>query len=103
MNDRPVVLVVGATGAQGGSVARHLVATDRWTVRALSRDPAADTVRPLRSAGIEVVPGDLGDPESLRAASRGISALFLVTNYWVLGGEREYRYGRNAVDAAIAA
>jgi uncharacterized protein YbjT (DUF2867 family) len=103
MNDRPLVLVIGATGAQGGSVARQLVATDRWRVRALSRDPAADTVRPLRSAGVEVVRGDLGDPDSLRAASAGISALFLVTNYWVLGGEREYRYGRNAVDAAVAA
>jgi len=102
MNDKPVVLVAGATGAQGGSVARHLLDTGQWTVRALTRDATRDAARRLAAGGAELAVGDLGDQASLVAASAGISALFLVTDHWALGKEREYQYGRNAVDAAIA-
>ena len=34
---KPLIVVVGATGRQGGSVARALIATDQWTVRGLTR------------------------------------------------------------------
>lgn len=51
MNDtrrRPVVLVTGATGARGGSVARHLLRRGRFAVRALARHPEGATGAALR-------------------------------------------------------
>ncbi len=102
MTDKPLVLVVGATGHQGGSVARHLLASGRWAVRALTRDPGSLRATALVRLGAEVVRGDLGDPESLRRAARGAAAMFLLTEYWSNGAETEYRHGRAAVDAALA-
>jgi nucleoside-diphosphate-sugar epimerase len=63
-------LVTGATGFVGGAVACRL-ARDGHDVRALAR-PTADVTR-LRGAGIDVVPGDVRDPESLALAMRGCS------------------------------
>lgn len=64
------VLVTGATGFVGGVVARRL-ARDGHDVRALAR-PTADVAR-LVAAGIDVVPGDVRDPDSLALALRGCS------------------------------
>ena len=71
------VLVLGATGQQGGSVARALKA-DGWAVRALVRDPMADKAAALARAGIETVRGDLGDVPSLCAALDGAYGVFSV-------------------------
>lgn len=67
------ILVTGATGNVGGNVVEQLV--DRGAdVRALVRDPAKAGF----PAGVEVVPGDLLDVNSLRAAMSGVSTLFLL-------------------------
>lgn len=64
-------LIVGATGQVGGCVARGLVRQGR-RVRALVRAPEGrPEAKALEEAGVEVVPGDLEDPESLSAACRG--------------------------------
>jgi uncharacterized protein YbjT (DUF2867 family) len=69
------VLVIGATGQQGGATARHLL--DRGhAVRALVRTPASAGA--LRAAGAEIVVGDLDDPASLRAAMKDAWGVFLV-------------------------
>jgi uncharacterized protein YbjT (DUF2867 family) len=100
-SDKPTILVTGATGAQGGSVARHLLAAGRWNVRALTRRPSAEPAAELRAAGAEVVAGDLGDPESLGPALAGCAGVFGVTNFWEhLGAEAAH--GRNLVDAVAA-
>lgn len=99
-SDRTIV-VVGATGAQGGGVARRLLEEGRFAVRALTRHPDSDRAAALRAAGAEVVAGDLSDPESLRAALRGCYGVFGVTNFWEhFGGEAEQ--GRNLIDAVAA-
>jgi uncharacterized protein YbjT (DUF2867 family) len=101
MEDRPVILVVGATGAQGGSVARHLLRRGAFAVRALTRRPGAERALALRAAGAEIVQGDLEDIPGLRTAMEGCSAVFGVTDYWEhLDGEE--RQGRNLVDAVAA-
>lgn len=64
------VLVTGATGFVGGAVARRL-ARDGHDVRGFAR-PSADVAR-LVAAGIDVVPGDVRDPDSLALAMRGCS------------------------------
>jgi uncharacterized protein YbjT (DUF2867 family) len=73
------VLVIGATGQQGGATARALLERG-WTVHALVRDAAKPAARSLREAGARLVTGDLDDPASLRAAMRGVHGVFLVLN-----------------------
>jgi uncharacterized protein YbjT (DUF2867 family) len=68
------VLVTGATGRVGRGVVDLLRAAG-VPVRALTRRPAAAAGLP---ADVEVVTGDLTVPESLDAALRGVSAVFLV-------------------------
>ncbi|MFF0344694.1 NmrA family NAD(P)-binding protein [Kribbella sp. NPDC004875] len=65
-----VVVVTGATGQQGGSVARRLLA-DGVPVRALVRRPDADAARAIEAAGAELVVGDLTDRGSLPPGARG--------------------------------
>ena len=70
------VLVIGATGQQGGATARHLLERGR-PVRALVRDPDSPAAAALRAAGASLVAGDLDDPASLRAAMDGVHGVFL--------------------------
>jgi Predicted nucleoside-diphosphate-sugar epimerases len=95
------ILVVGATGAQGGSVARHLLRAGSVSVRCLTRRPHSTAATELASLGGELVEGDLSDPTSLRAALRGCDGAFGVTDYWE-HFEREFDHGRNLVEALLA-
>jgi dihydroflavonol-4-reductase len=67
------VLVTGATGFLGGALARRLAA-DGARVRGLARNPAK--AEALRAHGVEVVLGDLSDPDSLRRAAEGCLSVF---------------------------
>lgn len=71
------VLVIGATGRQGGATARALLERGR-PVRALVRDPGAPAMVSLRERGAGLVVGDLDDPASMRAALDGVDGVFLV-------------------------
>ncbi|OLT32477.1 hypothetical protein BJF79_36050 [Actinomadura sp. CNU-125] len=95
------ILVIGATGRQGGAAARHLLADGR-TVRALVRDPASAAARALAAAGAEPIRGDLDDPGGLKAAMARAHGVFAVTPDDA-DAEREIRRGRSAVDAAADA
>lgn len=95
------ILVVGGTGAQGGSVARHLLRAGSYHVRCLTRRPRSAAAQEIAGLGAELVEGDLSDPASLRAALRGCDGAFGVTNYWE-HFEREFDLGRNFVDAIAA-
>lgn len=92
------VLVVGATGAQGGSVARHLLGNGKYQVRCLTRHPESSAAMALARLGAQIVKGDLNDPAGLRAILRDCDAVFGVTNYWE-HGEREFTQGCNLIDA----
>ncbi|MGW5329379.1 NmrA/HSCARG family protein [Streptomyces sp. NPDC004014] len=99
---RGVVLVVGATGQQGGAVARQLLAAD-WPVRALTRNPGKPGARALAKQGAQVVAGDLGDPDSLRRALADAYAVFCVTQFFEAGYEGEVAQGKLMVDLAAEA
>lgn len=98
-----VVLVVGATGNQGGATARRLLA-DGWRVHALTRDPGSRKAAALAAAGATLVDGDLDDRASLDRAVAGAAGVFSVQ---AAGGfdprfsaDDELRQGRAIADAA---
>ena len=103
MNNK-VIAVTGATGQQGGAVAKKLLA-DGWKVRALTRDLSKPAAQALAEAGAELVAGDLDSRSELDAAFQGAYGVFSVQNFWLpnVGYEGEIRQGKNVADAAKAA
>ena len=97
----PTILVTGATGAQGGSVARALLSTRRYLVRCLTRDTTSEKALALQNAGAALVEGDFDDKDSLLAAMKGCYGVFGVTNFWE-HYEKEFQQGRNLIDAVQA-
>jgi uncharacterized protein YbjT (DUF2867 family) len=79
-----VLVVVGATGGQGGGLARAILddASHRFALRVVTRKPASDRARALASRGAVVVYGDADDAASLRRAFAGAYGAFCVTNFW---------------------
>lgn len=98
MKQKRIILVTGATGAQGGSVARALLKDKKFRVRILTRNPSSSNALALQFAGAEVVQGDLGDLGSLKQAMTGCHGVFGVTNYWE-HYEREFQHGKNLIEA----
>ncbi|RFU21644.1 NmrA family NAD(P)-binding protein [Geodermatophilus marinus] len=97
-----LVVVMGATGRQGGAVTRALLA-DGWPVRAVSRRPDRRAARALAAAGAEVVAADMEDPASLDRALAGAYGIYSVQNPMTCGLEGEVRQGCNVGDAAARA
>jgi uncharacterized protein YbjT (DUF2867 family) len=97
-----VIAVLGATGRQGGAVARHLL-TDGWQVRALTRTPDSDAGEALRKAGAEVAQCDMADTDSLIRVFEGAYGVYSVQNPMIAGHDGEVRQGKNVADAASAA
>ena len=96
---RKIVLVTGATGTQGGAVAREL-AKRGYAVRGLTRNTDSERAAALMEIGIEVVEGNFDDADSLSAAMKDAYGVFAVTNYWEHGYNREVAHGKQLVDAA---
>ncbi|HEY8551283.1 MAG TPA: NmrA/HSCARG family protein [Vicinamibacterales bacterium] len=106
MSDTKIIAVMGATGAQGGGLARAILADPerRFGVRAITRRPDADKARALKDAGAEIVQGDADDPASLERAFAGAHGVFAVTNFWEhLSPERELKQAAAMARAARAA
>ena len=103
MNNRTIA-VTGATGQQGGAVARKLLA-EGWKVRALTRDGNKPAAQELKALGAEIVPGDLDNRAELDEAFKDAYGVFSVQNFWLpnVGFEGEIRQGKNVADAARAA
>ncbi len=98
-----VIVVTGATGAQGGGLARAILADPGggFRVRALTRDPSSEKARALEKAGAEVVGANVDDAESVRRAFRGAHGAFCVTFFWDhFSPEKELAEARNMAMAA---
>lgn len=102
MAEQRLIVVTGATGRQGGAVARHLLA-DEWTVRAITRDPGSEAARALANAGAEVMRADMGDPVAMRATMVGAYGVYSVQNHMISGLDAEIEQGKNVADAAADA
>ena len=98
MTKKKTILVTGATGAQGGSVARALLNSGNFAVRILTRRPSSQEALALQQMGAEIAIGDLQDSQSLEAAMDDCYGVFGVTNYWE-HFDREYALGMNLIEA----
>lgn len=63
-----LVVVIGATGVQGGSVVSTLLKNWEYKIRAVTRNASSDSAKKLAAEGAEVVAADSGDVASLKAA-----------------------------------
>lgn len=86
------VLVVGATGNQGGAVARILLEKGHH-VRALTRNVNSTKAKKLEDLGAEIVNGDVGDVFSLQEAMKGRDAVFAMTTPFEKGINFEIKAG----------
>jgi uncharacterized protein YbjT (DUF2867 family) len=81
---RRLITVFGATGAQGGGLARAILAepASGFAVRAVTRKPDGDAAKALARAGAEVSAADLDDAASVERAMNGAHGAYCLTNYW---------------------
>jgi uncharacterized protein YbjT (DUF2867 family) len=95
------ILVTGATGQQGGAVARHLLAAG-FTVRMVVRNLESPASRALVQQGAQAVLGDFAQPESLRNAMSGVRSVFSVQPFLRGKAGLEVEWGKRVADAAAA-
>ncbi|RDA85304.1 hypothetical protein CP532_5916 [Ophiocordyceps camponoti-leonardi (nom. inval.)] len=105
----PVIAVFGATGKQGGAVARSLLLNKAaFRVRAISRNPNSEASRRLAEAGADVVQADGFDGQQMRRAFAGCWGCFVNLNsddplFRQPGAPSEVDLGKGIVDAAVDA
>ncbi|HWS15741.1 MAG TPA: NmrA/HSCARG family protein, partial [Candidatus Methylomirabilis sp.] len=84
MDEKKIIAVVGATGAQGGGLCRAILkdGSGGYRVRALTRNAGSDKAIELKKLGAEVVEVDIDDVESLKRGFHGAHGAFCVTFFW---------------------
>ena len=80
--------VTGATGFIGGRVVRQLRAAGHDVV-ALVRTPAK--AKDLTALGVSLHPGDVTDPQSMRAAMQGVDGVFHLAAWYRIGARASER------------
>jgi uncharacterized protein YbjT (DUF2867 family) len=96
MAAKRTILVTGATGQQGGAVARCLLAKGQ-NVRLLTRSP--EKAKELTGKGAIIARGDFESPESLKDAVSGVDGVFLMGTPFDRGLEAEIRQGKAVITA----
>ena len=102
MEDDRSALVCGATGKQGGALARLLLGRGH-RVRAFVRRPGSAEAAELERSGADLAEGDFDERSTVEEAARGVDAVFIVATPFEAGTEVEARHGIAAADAARAA
>jgi uncharacterized protein YbjT (DUF2867 family) len=103
MEDKKIIAVVGATGAQGGGLV-HAILNDtsgEFKARAITRDANSDKAKELKKLGAEVVEADVNNKESLVKAFSGAYGAYCVTFYWEhFSPEKEKEHAKAMAEAA---
>ena len=105
MSEKKIIVVFGATGAQGGGLVRAILddPDGGFAARAMTRDPSAPKAGELADLGAEVVAGDLDDAASLERGLAGAYGAYFVTFFWAhFSPEREKAEAKSMAEAAKA-
>lgn len=106
MAEKKIIVVAGATGAQGGGLARAILndPDGGFAVRALTRNASSDKAKQLADQGAEVVEADVDDVESLKRAYKDAYGAFCVTFFWEhFTPQKEIEQAKNMATAAADA
>jgi uncharacterized protein YbjT (DUF2867 family) len=99
VTNQRTILVTGATGQQGGSLARLLL-QKKHKVYALTRNAQSSSAQDLRNRGANIMKGDLDDSDSLEHAVKDVESVFLMGTPFEDGAEGEIRRGKLMTDIA---
>jgi len=99
MSEKLSVLVIGATGNQGGAVVHSLLPKGH-NIRTVTRNPDSDKAKQLKEQGVEVLKGDFSDPDSLLKAATGVDTVYAMTTPFESGTDAEVKQGIAIADAA---
>jgi len=105
MFQKKIIVVFGATGAQGGGLVRAILEDPDggFAARAVTRDPDSPKARELADLGAEVVAGNLDDTASLERVLAGAHGAYFVTFFWAhFSPEREKAEAKSMAEAAKA-
>ena len=102
MSQKLTVVVMGATGQQGGAVVKSLLERGH-EVRAVTRSTDSAKARNLAAAGVTLVRASFEDTAALTKALEGATSLFAMTTPFEEGTQADTRQGISAADAAKAA
>ena len=92
------ILVTGATGQQGGSLARLLL---QKNIKFMHLHEILNQLQQdLRNKGANIVKGDLDDPHSLQHVVKDVESVFLMGTPFEDGTEGEIRRGKLMADIA---
>ena len=100
---KKIIAVFGATGAQGGGLARAILndKNSEFAVRAITRDTNSDKAKALAAIGAEVVAADIDDPKSMQKALEDAYGAYFVTFFWAhFSAEKETAEAKNMAEAA---
>ncbi|KAG6915385.1 hypothetical protein DXG01_011757 [Tephrocybe rancida] len=106
MPDKKIILVIGATGAQGMKVIPALLAPSEdgtpspYAVRALTRDRSNRRAKELEAIGVECFEGRFDDFKSVAAALEGCYGAWVNTDTYTVGEEREIYAGIKIYETA---
>ncbi|GJL77591.1 MAG: hypothetical protein NPINA01_05800 [Nitrospinaceae bacterium] len=98
MSKKLSVLVMGATGNQGGAVVQSLLPKGHH-IRTLTRNPESSKAKRLKEQGVEVLKGDFFDGGSLVNAAKGMDTVYAMTTPFEAGIDAEVKQGIALVDA----
>ena len=106
MSSKKIIVVFGATGAQGGGLVRAILSdpNSEFAVRAVTRDVNSDKAKELADLGAQLVSADIDDPASMHKALDGAYGAYFVTFYWAhFSPEKEMTQAQHMAEAAKAA
>lgn len=98
MQEGKTIFVTGATGNQGGAVARNLL-LNNFKVKCLTRHPNSVHAHRLKKLDATIVKGDLDNPNTFIDHLKNVDGIFSVQTF-VHGIEKEIQQGTLLADLA---